>query len=119
MTGPSGGQRTRPEQPGQAVLALIRQPYVAEILATLDERPHDLDGLLRATGAPRRRTVAALHALAAHQAITREPERGTWDGIDQERARYCLTATGSALIGHLLSVDSRWAAYAMYLPFFE
>jgi DNA-binding HxlR family transcriptional regulator len=101
-----GGQR-----PAAPVLALIRRPYVAEILAALDERPHSLAGLRAATGASRRHAVAALRALAAHRAITRIPAAGTWDAVDDRRVRYRLTPAGHALIDRLFHLDVWRAAY--------
>jgi DNA-binding HxlR family transcriptional regulator len=101
-----GGQR-----PAPPVLALIRRPYVAEILAALDERPHTLAGLRAATGAPRRHAVTALRALAAHRAITRTPAAGTWDAADDRRVRYRLTPAGHALIDRLFELEVWRAVY--------
>jgi DNA-binding HxlR family transcriptional regulator len=98
--------------PGPAELALLRRPYVAEILAALDERPLALAGLRTATGAPRRYAVAALRALAAHRAVTRAPAPGgTWDEATDHRIRYRLTPAGHALIDSLFHLDVWRAVY--------
>jgi DNA-binding HxlR family transcriptional regulator len=103
------------QRPPAPVLELIRRPYVAEVLAALDERPHTLAGLRAATGAPRRHAVAALRALAAHQAITRTPagtwDAGTWDAADDRRVRYRLTPAGHALIDRLFRLEVWRAVY--------
>jgi hypothetical protein len=106
-------------RPSDALLRLAAQPYVAEILMVLGGGPQSLAAVRRATGAPHRVAVAAVRALAAHQALTREPEDGSWDAIDQERAGLRLTSTGRATIGALPDRDTRWAAFAMYPPFGE
>jgi DNA-binding HxlR family transcriptional regulator len=122
-TGEPSPNRNR--RPTPAVLALIRRPYVAEILAALDERPRTLAGLRRATGAPRRYAVAALRALAAHQAVSRTPATGTWDATAahlaaaatrqrspaERRIRYRLTPAGYALIDDLFHIEVWRAAY--------
>jgi DNA-binding HxlR family transcriptional regulator len=84
---------------------------VAELLAALDERPHTLAGLRRATGASRASAVAALYALAAHHAIARDPDTDSWDSIEPERTRYRLTPAGRALIDELFHLDVWQAAY--------
>ncbi|GAA5198709.1 hypothetical protein GCM10023322_72710 [Rugosimonospora acidiphila] len=114
-----GGGTPRADEPGEALLSLIREPYVSEILAVLDDQPHSLTGLRRATGSPRRLAIAALRALAAHRAVAQEPAGGSWDTIDDERVRFRLTPTGRKLIEHVFQLDSWWSTYAMYPPFFE
>jgi DNA-binding HxlR family transcriptional regulator len=105
---PNGPQRS----PAPAVLALIRRPYVAEVLAALDDRPQTLAGLRHATAAPRRHLVAALRALAAHQALTRTPPGGgTWDGQADRRIRYRLTPAGHTLIDALFHIEVWQAVY--------
>jgi DNA-binding HxlR family transcriptional regulator len=99
------------QQPDPAVLALIRQPYVAEILAVLDEQPHDLAGLRGAIGAPRKLAVSALRALAAHRAIIRQASVGSWDAADNSQVRYQLTADGRALVDYLFRLDVWRAAF--------
>jgi DNA-binding HxlR family transcriptional regulator len=94
-----------------AVGALIRRPYLAEILAALDQRPHTLASLRRTTGAPRRPAVAVLRALASHQAIIRHSGTGSWDTIGGRQVRYQLTTAGHALINQLFDVDVWRAAY--------
>ena len=112
-----GEQSTRPDQrPSPAVLALIRRPYVAEVLAALDERPRTLAGLRTATGASRRYAVAALRALAAHRAVTRTPAAGTWDATGDRRIRYRLTPAGHVLIDELFHVEVWQAAYRTDQP---
>ncbi|HEY2671719.1 MAG TPA: hypothetical protein VGJ07_15275 [Rugosimonospora sp.] len=118
---PQPGDRPLPQdqpgdQTGQAVLALIRRPYVAEILAALDARPHSLADLRRATGASRRLAVAALGALAAHGAIAREGGSGSWDALDKERARYRVTSGGEELIDYLFLLDAWLAVYDLDPP---
>jgi DNA-binding HxlR family transcriptional regulator len=98
------------DQPDRALLRLIRRPYVAEVLAALDEHPHTVAGLRRATGAPRGPALAALYALAAHGAVAREPQGGSWDTIEP-RTRYRLTADGRTLVGELFRLDVWRAAY--------
>jgi DNA-binding HxlR family transcriptional regulator len=94
-----------------AVLDLIRRPYVAELLAALDARPHTLAELGRSTGGPRRLLVDGLRALAAHHAVTRTPHTGSWDRATDRDARYRLTPAGHALIENLFSLDAWHAAY--------
>lgn len=88
---------------------LIRRPYVAEVLAALDDRPHTLAGLRHATGAPRRAAVAALRALAGHHAVTRLPATGSWDTTADTPVRYQLTDAGHRLIERLFDLNV-WAA---------
>jgi DNA-binding HxlR family transcriptional regulator len=104
------------QPPAPAVLALIRRPYVAETLAALDERPRTLAGLRSATGAPRRHAVAALRALAAHDAVTRSPATGTWDALADGRGSYRLTPAGHALIDQLFRIEVWRAAYSADPP---
>jgi hypothetical protein len=94
----------------QAILELIRHPYLAETLAALDGQPHTLASL-RHTGVPRRAAIAALRALAAHRAITREPATGTWDTSGDNVVRYQLTPAGHALVGQLWNLDVWRALY--------
>jgi DNA-binding HxlR family transcriptional regulator len=108
---------TEPDQrPSAAVLALIRRPYVAEVLAALDEQPRTLAGLRAATGAPRRYAVAALRALAAHHAVTRRPVGGSWDAAADRRIRYRLTPAGHLLIDDLFHVEVWQAGYQTDQP---
>jgi DNA-binding HxlR family transcriptional regulator len=102
----------RPTQPGRAILHLIRRPYLAELLAALDgQPPRTLAALVHATRAPRRYAVAGLRALAAHGAVARTPQSGTWDGADGDGVRYALTPAGYALIGYLFDLAVWRAAY--------
>ncbi|TMM29769.1 MAG: hypothetical protein E6F99_29525 [Actinobacteria bacterium] len=98
------------------MLALIRRPYLAEVLAALDKRPRTLAGLRAATGAPHRYAVAALRALAAHRAVTRTPATGTWDATGDRRIRYRLTPAGHALIDDLFHIEVWQAAYQSDQP---
>jgi DNA-binding HxlR family transcriptional regulator len=105
-----------PRKPGQsptaAVLALIRRPYVAEVLAALDEQPQTLAQLRHTTGAPRRQLVAALRALATHRAVTRTPPAGgTWDTATDRRIGYRLSPAGHSLIDALFHIEVWQAAY--------
>jgi DNA-binding HxlR family transcriptional regulator len=97
--------------PDPGVLALIGRPWVAEVLAALDGRPDTLHGLRRATGAPRGQLVAALRALAAHQAITRTAGAGTWDTTRRGDHRYRLSLAGRALIDELFHLPIWQALY--------
>ena len=117
-TNPGPGEPpTKPDQyPSAAVLALIRRPYVAEVLAALDERPRTLAGLRAATGAPHRYAVAALRALAAHRAVTGTPATRTWDAVGDRRIRYRLTPAGHALIDDLFHIEVWQAAYQTDQP---
>jgi DNA-binding HxlR family transcriptional regulator len=92
-----------------ALFDLIRRPYLAEILAALDQQPHTLASLRRATGASRRQAVAALRALAGHRGITRRPTTGSWDVAGDRHVQYRLTAAGHDLIGRLFD-PQLWAA---------
>jgi DNA-binding HxlR family transcriptional regulator len=92
-----------------ALLDLIRRPYLAEILAALDQQPHTLASLRRATGASRHQAVAALRALAGHRSITRRPTTGSWDVAGDKHVQYRLTAAGHDLIGRLFD-PQLWAA---------
>jgi DNA-binding HxlR family transcriptional regulator len=94
-----------------AVLELIRRPYLAELLAALDTRPHTLAELRHTTSAPRRTLVDGLRALAAHQAVTSTPHTGTWDGNADPDATYRLTPTGHTLVEHLYDLAVWRAAY--------
>jgi DNA-binding HxlR family transcriptional regulator len=98
-------------RPDQAVLDLIRRPYVAELLAALDEQPDTLAGLLRSTRAPHRHLVAGLRALAAHHALISTPHTGSWDLTVDSGDSYQLTPTGRALIEYLFHLDVWRAAY--------
>ncbi|GAA5190282.1 hypothetical protein GCM10023322_45080 [Rugosimonospora acidiphila] len=106
----SGDRPSVGYRPDQAVIALMRRPYVAEILAALDERPHSLASLYRTVGAPRRLAVDALRALAAHQAVTRQ-DSGTWDTVAKTQATYQISGTGRALIDYLFDLDVWLAVY--------
>jgi DNA-binding HxlR family transcriptional regulator len=88
-----------------AILDLIRRPYLAEILTALDERPHTLASLRNETGAPRQAAAAALRALAAHHAITRQPASGSWDTSGDKHISYRLSPAGQALVQRLLHLD--------------
>jgi len=92
-----------------AILDLIGRPYLAEILTAVDDGPHTIADLRHHTGAPRKATVAALRALAVHQAITRHPVTGTWDADADKHVRYQLSTAGRALIQHLWNLIL-WAA---------
>ncbi len=94
-----------------AVLDLIRRPYVAELLAALDARPYTLAELRHGTGGGRRLLVDGLRALAAHQALTRTPDAGSWDEAADPDVTYRLTAEGHALIEDLFTLDVWRAAY--------
>jgi hypothetical protein len=65
--GPPARPHTRTEDAqvlvDAAVLDLIRRPYLAEILAALDQQPHTLATLRHTTHASRRQAVATLRAL--------------------------------------------------------
>ena len=88
----------------RALLDLIRRPYVAEVLAALDDKPSTLTELSRAAGTSRRAVAAALRALAAHHAVSRTPVTGTWDRAGRH-GRYRLTPAGHALIRRLFDLD--------------
>ena len=111
--GPPGRPHTRTEDAqvliDAALLDLIRRPYLAEILAALDQQPHTLATLRHTTHAPRRQAVAALRALAGHHAITRLPAAGSWDTNGDKHLQYRLTAAGHDLIGRLFD-PQLWAA---------
>jgi DNA-binding HxlR family transcriptional regulator len=113
MTAPDPDQGPRLHAPlvHPAVLDLIRRPYVAELLAALDARPHTLAELRHSTGGPRRLLVDGLRALAAHYAITRTPDAGSWDRPAEPDATYRLTPVGHALIEDLFTLDVWRAAY--------
>jgi DNA-binding HxlR family transcriptional regulator len=110
---PGAGEPARSADPGLdlAVLALIGRPWVAEVLAALDQRPDTLHGLRRATGAPRGQLVAALRALAAHHAMTRTTGAGTWDATSGGDHRYQLSPGGRALIDQLFHLPVWQALY--------
>jgi DNA-binding HxlR family transcriptional regulator len=93
------------------VLALIGRPWVAEVLAALDQRPDTLYGLRRTTGAPRGQLVAAVRALAAHHAVTRTSGAGSWDATRGAEHRYMLTPAGRALIDQLFHLPIWQALY--------
>ena len=93
------------------VLALIGRPWVAEVLAALDQRPDTLHGLRRATGAPRGQLVAALRALAAHRAVIRTGGIGSWDATRGGDCRYRLSLAGRALIDELFHLPIWQALY--------
>jgi DNA-binding HxlR family transcriptional regulator len=93
------------------VLALIGRPWVAEVLAALDQRPDTLHGLSRATGAPRGPLVAALRALAAHRAVIRTGGAGSWDTTRRGDCRYRLSLAGRALIDELFHLPIWQALY--------
>jgi DNA-binding HxlR family transcriptional regulator len=99
------------DQVDRALLPLIRRPYVAEVLAALDEHPRTMADLRGATGGPRGLLATALYALAAHGAVAREPAGGSWDTIDRARTRYRLTPGGRTLIDLLFRLDVWQAAY--------
>lgn len=88
-----------------AILDLIRRPYLAEILTALDERPHTLASLRHETGATRQAAVAALRALAAHHALTRQPASGSWDTSGDKHISYRLNPAGHSLVQRLLHLD--------------
>jgi hypothetical protein len=102
---PDDRQAAGHRRPDPAVLDLIRRPYIAELLDALDQRPQTLTELVHRTHAPRRHAVAGLRALAAHRAITRTPQAGTWDATDDSHAIYQLTAAGHALIEYLFRLE--------------
>jgi DNA-binding HxlR family transcriptional regulator len=95
----------------RGVLALIGRPWVAEVLAALDQRPDTLHGLRRTTRAPRGQLVIALHALAAHHAVTRTAGTGSWDTTRRAEHRYLLTPAGHALIDQLFHLPMWQALY--------
>jgi DNA-binding HxlR family transcriptional regulator len=111
--GPPGRPHTRTKDArvlvDAALLDLIRRPYLAEILAALDQQPHTLATLRHTTHAPRRQTVATLRALAGHHAITRLPATGSWDTTSDKHVQYRLTTAGHDLIGRLFD-PQLWAA---------
>ncbi|GIH16263.1 winged helix-turn-helix transcriptional regulator [Rugosimonospora africana] len=114
---PRPGDGEHPQnRPGQAVLDLIRRPYVAEILAALDAGPHSLTELRRATGASRRLAAAALGALAAHGTIARQRGAGSWDSLDRDPVRYRVTPAGEELIDCLFLLDAWLAVYDIDPP---
>jgi DNA-binding HxlR family transcriptional regulator len=93
------------------VLALIGRPWVAEVLAALDQRPDTLRGLRQATGAPRGQLIAALRVLAAHHAVTRTTDTGSWDASPGGGHQYRLSPAGHALIDELFHLPIWQALY--------
>ena len=93
------------------VLALIGRPWVAEVLAALDQGPDTLHGLRRTTGAPRGQLVAALRALAAHHAVIRTSGTGSWDTTRRGDHQYRLSLAGRALIDDLFHLPIWQALY--------
>lgn len=106
---PHSHSEDAPARADAALLDLIRRPYLAEILAALDQQPHTLATLRHTTHAPRRQAVATLRALAGHHAITRLPATGSWDTTSDKHVQYRLTAAGHDLIGRLFD-PQLWAA---------
>jgi DNA-binding HxlR family transcriptional regulator len=113
---PDEEQRVRAHRHDPAVLALIRRPYMAELLASLDAPPQTLTELRRRTGARRRYLVDGLRALAAHHAITRTSRAGSWDEHADPLAVYQLTPTGHALVEDLFNLEVWLAAYDPSIP---
>lgn len=110
---PGADEPARAAGPGldPMVPALIRRPWVAEVLAVLDQRTDTLHGLRRATGAPGGQLVATLRALAAHHAVTRTAGAGSWDATRGAEHRYMLTPAGRELIDELFHLPIWQALY--------
>ena len=81
------------------------------MLAALDQRPDSLAGLHQATAAQPGQLIAALRALATHQAVTRSGGAGTWDTTGGGAPRYMLTPRGRALIDQLFHLPVWQALY--------
>ncbi|HEV8556494.1 MAG TPA: hypothetical protein VGR06_08885 [Actinophytocola sp.] len=65
-----------------AVVRLVSQPYVVEVLDALSTRPWTRQQLGRMLHVRRCRLMVALRALAAHGAVRRRDHQGSWDGDD-------------------------------------
>ena len=103
------------EDADQAVVRLVSQPNVVEVLDALSSRPVRLDRLRRLLRVRQPSLTAALRALAAHGAIRRRDRHGSWDGRDDAARAYELTDIGHGLVDLLEQVDVWDALYERYL----
>lgn len=114
--GPLVAADAQPARVDPAVVSLIRRPYVAEIIAALDEQPCTLVELRRCTGASRQAAIAALRALASHHAVTRHPSGGSWDTRGDKHAAYRLSPAGQALSARLFQLEVWRAVFDTDIP---
>src|SRR6266542_1142483 len=95
------------------VARLVSQPYVVEALDALARQPLTQRRLSRILGTPRRRLTSPLRTLAAHGAIRRHDQHGSWDHL--VATTYELTGTGRELVELLERADTWDALYGRYL----
>lgn len=98
-----------------ALVRLVSQPHVVEVLDTLEGRPMTHRELCRVLRVFRRPVTEALRALAACGAIRRTNHQGSWDGRDPEATRYELTGAGHGILEVLQHIAVWEAIYERFL----
>lgn len=103
-----------PDTP-RVLVWLTSHRHVVEVLAALAERPQTSAELRAGLHAKRRHLDTALRTLAAHRAIRRRDQHGSWDHHDTASIRYELTDAGRHLTHQFDRLDVWVAIYEYYL----
>ncbi|MDT5038125.1 MAG: hypothetical protein QOE03_3310 [Micromonosporaceae bacterium] len=88
-----------------ALMSLVSQPHVVEVLDTVDAGPLNVVDVVTRTRLSRRRAAGVLRALAADGIVTRCGTTGSWDDRDDPNTMYTLTTAGRATMRELYTLD--------------